>query len=130
MLTIFTKKSPSLMLERMLNSPCKLLRVNLLSASVALICTANQLTGFYMRVTLVLNRLTIFLEKKLHYGTFHRVLNILLDCMAWTGKRYGLVWLKGKFPYQYKFIIYGKEIYSGLVCSGELIHFNWLHQFS
>ena len=31
--------------------------LELLSASVALICTANQLTGFYMRVTLAHNGL-------------------------------------------------------------------------
>ena len=33
------------------------LKVNPLNASEALICTANQLTGFYMRATLALNGL-------------------------------------------------------------------------
>ena len=37
--------------------------LELLSASVALICTANQLTGFYMRATLALNGLK-------HYKSF------------------------------------------------------------
>ena len=33
------------------------LKVNPLNASEALICTANQLTGFYMRATLAFNGL-------------------------------------------------------------------------
>ena len=41
--------------------------VNPLNASVALICTANQLTGFYMRATLAFNELSSkFLYLDLH----------------------------------------------------------------
>ena len=44
--------------------------LELLSASVALICTANQLTGFYMRVTLAHNGLK-------HYKSFFFLLKLI-----------------------------------------------------